>query len=501
MLAKSKLSFSYSTKYLTFSIINFFIAFWVIFLFFNIETHWRAILYLFSLFFITFIPGLIISRKHKSPFIALLLNPAIIFSFDAFFLRLGIFNYFVYFEGNWHPAITQSVLHKSALYTVFGNLSLWIGYFFPPSNWVRNHISKYVMSWSHTRVKFSEAVVWLIFSIGLFARLFILSNSLGGYFSFDLSAQSESLRYNQYIVILESLTSLSLVVYFVYLLKQGNMANWIKFIFMLGIEFFTVFMMGFKGQVIYRLIYLAIAYIFIRRKFPLQIAILSVGILVIIMPVNLVMRNFYTSSQNTIITGQGLTIIEGAIEAFNIVLYGETEYTFLSVPERVIRQSAQLENFSMAVQYIDRTHNTLNGAELLNFFYGFIPRAIWSSKQIASLGGWFYQEVYGYSSSLTAAAITVPGDLYLNLNWWGVLLGLFFFGYFLRIVYETTYQMEPTMRMASLVPFIIIGLGIPLSEIGSHLNGVVRTTILNILMISIVLLPSTNKKKTVRNLK
>lgn len=483
---------NYSTRYIKFSILSLLISIGTIFLYINFENHWQATLYVIILFFVTFIPGLIISKKHKSPWIALLLNPALIFSFDAFFLRLGFFNYFIYMEGYWHPAATQNVIQKAAVLTVLSNVALWIGYFLPSGKWVKYFLGKYFLSWTLTRVKFSEVRVWILFSIGIFARLYTLGNLLGGFFSFDLSELSEALEYNQLFVLLESLAPLSLIVYFVFLLDQGKMARWPKFVVMLGIELFTVFLMGFKGQVIYRTIYMAISYAFYKNKFPYQLVLLGIVILIVIMPVNLLMREDYITGRSKIQSGEGVSIIEGAREAFSDILKGGTEYTFISVPERIIRQSAQLENFSMAIQYVDRTNNILNGRELLNFIYGFVPRALWSSKQIAPLGNWFYQEVYGYTGN-TAAAITVPGDLYLNLNWWGLIIGMFLYGAIIRIIYEFMFLSDPSLRMASLVPFIIFGLGIPVSEIGSHLNGFVRLIFLYTIVISVYLLPKIKK--------
>jgi hypothetical protein len=209
------------------------------------------------------------------------------------------------------------------------------------------------------------------------------------------------------------------------------------------------------------------------------------------------MRTIYTSGGSNIQSGQAISIVGGAFDALDNVVTGETEYTFASVPERVVRQSAQFENLSMAVQYIDRTNNSLNGAELLNFIFGFIPRAVWPSKPLGSLGGWFYSEVYGYGESRTAAAITVPGDFYLNFNWWGLILGLFIYGAILRIVYEAVILGKPTIRAASLLPFLIVGLGIPSSEIGSYLNGLLRQIILYCFVISFFLLPKVRILKNV----
>jgi hypothetical protein len=455
----------------------------------DIEKNWSAFFYLAILFLLTVIPAILIFINKKSSWLVTLsLTPILLVSLDTFFLRLGVYNYFIYVENTWHPAINQDFLKKAAVLVLVGNFALWAGYGIHWFEHVGLRLRVAVESWVDGWFTFSEVNLWLVYFIGLTARFYILQNSLGGYFSFDAEAQTSAFGYVQYIGLVESLTALCLVVYFIFMLQQGKQTNWLPFYIMLGIELVTVFLMGFKGQVIFRPIYLALAYIYIKRSFPLKIIIYGAAFLMIIMPVNLLMRDQYAQGNSTITRGEASTILSGTINAIQEVWSGNTEFTVGSTPERFVRQSAQMQDFTLVVQYVDRTGKKLNGLELMNFFYSFIPRAVWQTKPIASLGGWFNAEVYGNTSS-SAAAITVPGDFYLNFGWLGIPVGFLLLGGLLRVVQVIVLETKPGVRLASLVPFIILELGMPSSELGSHLAAVFRTIGFYIIVLTIILLP------------
>ena len=452
------------------------------------EGQWFATVYLLILFLLTVVPMILMAKQRGSYLTTLLLTPVLLFSLGSLFLRLGLFNVFRYIEESWHPFISQEILQKAAWLVILGNIALWVGYSFPFLKRIGEYLRIYPINWVRYEVKVSEYRIWLLFIIGLLARLYFLRNNLGGYFSYDPSARTDALGYIQYIGLLENLTALSLVVYFSLQLLRGRQANWTGFSLMLAIELSTVFLMGFKGQVVYRLIYLIIAYAYIRGKFSWKLIAIGVIVLIVIMPVNLLMRSEYAGGYSDIESGRVGTIVFGTLDALGEVVSGQTDFTFISAPERLIRQSAEMQDFAMAIQYVDRTGFTMNGAELLNLIYSFIPRAIWPSKPIASLGRWFSMVVYGGSSS-SAAAITVPGDFYLNFGWLGVPLGMLVYGAFLRVVTVGVLEIKPNIRLAALVPFIILDLGLPSSELGSHLGGLIRQIIFFTVVLSLFLMP------------
>jgi hypothetical protein len=73
---------------------------------------------------------------------------------------------------------------------------------------------------------------------------------------------------------------------------------------------------------------------------------------------------------------------------------------------------------------VDRQH----GATLWPGFLGFIPRAIWPAKPVLSIGGWYAVTVLGWEPGKGEAAVTLPGDFYLNFGIVGVFGGMLGYG-------------------------------------------------------------------------
>lgn len=81
---------------------------------------------------------------------------------------------------------------------------------------------------------------------------------------------------------------------------------------------------------------------------------------------------------------------------------------------------------------VDRKH----GATLWPGFLWFIPRAIWPAKPVLSIGGWYAVTVLGWGDGKSEAAVTVPGDFYLNFGIAGVFGGMLGYGVVLRLLYD-----------------------------------------------------------------
>jgi len=63
------------------------------------------------------------------------------------------------------------------------------------------------------------------------------------------------------------------------------------------------------------------------------------------------------------------------------------------------------------------------------------------------------------------------------------------FGVLVRIITCTFVETQPNLRLAALIPFIILGIGMPSSELGSHLAGLVRQIGFYAIVMSVYLLP------------
>jgi hypothetical protein len=81
---------------------------------------------------------------------------------------------------------------------------------------------------------------------------------------------------------------------------------------------------------------------------------------------------------------------------------------------------------------LDQQH----GATLWPGLLWFIPRSVWPAKPTLSIGRWYAAAVLGWGPGLSEAAVTVPGDLYLNFGIGGVFVGMLGYGAVLRLLYD-----------------------------------------------------------------
>jgi hypothetical protein len=83
----------------------------------------------------------------------------------------------------------------------------------------------------------------------------------------------------------------------------------------------------------------------------------------------------------------------------------------------------------------------LHGATLEYLAYAFVPRFLWPDKPKIAKGAWFAYRIGlayvkrdgNYSNSIN---MTVPGELYLNFGWMGVVTGCLFFGALLATLWS-----------------------------------------------------------------
>lgn len=82
-----------------------------------------------------------------------------------------------------------------------------------------------------------------------------------------------------------------------------------------------------------------------------------------------------------------------------------------------------------------------NGASLDYLSYVFIPRFMWEEKPLVAKGQWFASEIGQgrwlesgrYSNSIN---MTIPGELYLNFGWVGMVIGCFLAGIILGLIHR-----------------------------------------------------------------
>lgn len=106
---------------------------------------------------------------------------------------------------------------------------------------------------------------------------------------------------------------------------------------------------------------------------------------------------------------------------------------------------ARMTNFNQLSQVgrIADEDGYLRGQTLEYLAFVFIPRFLWHDKPIIQKGGWFAWRIGQawiradgrYSNAIN---MTVPGELYLNFGWFGVLVGCALFGAFITLLWSRT---------------------------------------------------------------
>lgn len=104
----------------------------------------------------------------------------------------------------------------------------------------------------------------------------------------------------------------------------------------------------------------------------------------------------------------------------------------------------------------------LGGATLDYLSYSFIPRFLWPDKPKIAKGSWFAVRIgHGYQlrdgTYSNAVNMTVPGELYLNFGWPGVVLGSAAFGLLIGLLWtKTQFWTDPRNTVGTAFGFYLL---------------------------------------------
>lgn len=110
----------------------------------------------------------------------------------------------------------------------------------------------------------------------------------------------------------------------------------------------------------------------------------------------------------------------------------------------------------------------LGGSTLQYLGYAFIPRFLWHDKPTIAKGAWFAVQI-GQGRQLpdgsftNSVNMTVPGELYLNFGWTGVVFGTLGFGVLLGVLWITTrFWEDPRNTAGTAFGFYLLWTGLGL---------------------------------------
>lgn len=134
----------------------------------------------------------------------------------------------------------------------------------------------------------------------------------------------------------------------------------------------------------------------------------------------------------------------------------------------LLERSSNLAQLTAIVRLVN-TNGLYNGKASEPLLAAIIPRFIWPDKPLIQLGSWFALEITGTPLSGKTAGnsvnMTVPGELYLDFGWIGLVIGSFLFGAFFPFLwnssnfYKSEYNLSGTVFGGYLLVVAVGGLG------------------------------------------
>jgi len=133
-----------------------------------------------------------------------------------------------------------------------------------------------------------------------------------------------------------------------------------------------------------------------------------------------------------------------------------------------------------AVYGLVANHGFYKGNASLPLLVALVPRFLWPEKPLIGLGAWFAMEI-GAAEQIddwynNAVNMTIPGHLFLDFGWWGLAIGSFLVGLFLKILwssvgfYEKKFNLLGTFFGVYLLFTCFLGIGADLQIIITYFS-------------------------------
>ena len=127
-------------------------------------------------------------------------------------------------------------------------------------------------------------------------------------------------------------------------------------------------------------------------------------------------------------------------------------YTIIAVQEsdrgNVLIRGANIAQISNIFELV-KNKGYYNGAASLPLTYAFIPRFLWPEKPTIELGSWFALEIRVATISKytgrsnNSVNMSIPGELFLDFGWLGMILGCIFIGRMLALFWNAAHFDDP----------------------------------------------------------
>jgi oligosaccharide repeat unit polymerase len=303
-----------------------------------------------------------------------------------------------------------NILRQTLLLGALGNLLFFIGYrsrFYIP---LAKNLPKFNMRWNEKRV----VVLAVVFSfIGTAGYIFAITRS-GGFYEFVSTLQGRSLlteSKSQVFAASLVLVNVAATILGAYYFKVKKLG--VLFLACLALSIGFGLLQGGRASVLLICLALFVMYHYLRtpRRIHVTRDLLATCVFALI---NIV-----------------VVVILGTLRKALQMNRVEEVTGFGDIGNRFLEEFSQFDWFAII---IDKTPDVIHyqyGRTFLDYFLQFVPRLIWPDKPVPI--------EYAVTTLLTGvesgSPFTIIGELYLNFQWPGIMLGMFIFGVFVRSLY------------------------------------------------------------------
>lgn len=316
-----------------------------------------------------------------------------------------------------HPLVETDAFSLAIFYALIGLVMFYIGYYVKLGAIVSRYIPSLGTNWSRSRLKLTVITLATIsISLLLFFMYVVTGKGILFHLTYSLQVVHEYLKMGGFWVTgVIGLTSTIFFILYAYSISAKKRISTIilSTFFLMAIG--VTLLQGTRAPIIVLLaVPIILRHYFLEKKIKVKHLIVVLPILFILLTVLNHFRNF------------GLDMITYLSLEYHIHIYGtiiadlipfNTLVTIIeSVPEKV------------GFQY---------GLFYLYLFISWIPRALWPGKPIVGVEWFITETIFGHNPlEMPTLTPTLIGDLYLNASIPAIIIGMFIWGIFWKMVYS-----------------------------------------------------------------
>jgi len=281
-------------------------------------------------------------------------------------------------------------------------------------------------------------LVWALFALGIASQIVLFQAGSFGYLRDFVTSEATS-EWTQWFSTLAYVTHLAIFITAIHAFGNNSRKHLAAFWTIVLVNIAVGFISGFKGQVVWPLIWALFIYYYYRRRVPPMAVVAAVVGALLLIPANLAYRALArpTASTASPIDSIGDTW-QAATDAVASTLEASTSQRVTTFAMWATARFRNIDSVALIVQKTPEQHPYLRGELYRQALpVTIVPRFLWPSKPSLQAGYEFGQKYLGLPPEIrTSIPITQPGDLYMNFGLAGVLLGMAAWGAAAGLLYR-----------------------------------------------------------------